>query len=277
MNSTLNIVKIILLSVIAIALVLILIFLLNGKLNIKGFTLYEKTELIYEETFKEEINNLKIETTYNDVKIEEAEQDYINVKVYDRKDVKPKAYVENNTLNIVNKTDKKIGFSFGIMGNSKILITVPKNNTYNLNVEGTSSDIDSLINLKDVNILTKSGDINLKDSINTVIKTTSGDILVNNVSKSLEATATSGDIDIKEVNGKLVLNTISGDININKLNINSNSSIKVTSGDVTIGSTNDIYIDTKVVSGDIKINKNNRHADYELKIKTTSGDITVRN
>ena len=70
MNSALNIVKIILLSVIAIALVLILIFLLNGKMNIKGFTLYEKTELVYEETFKEEVTSLKVLTTSNDVKIE---------------------------------------------------------------------------------------------------------------------------------------------------------------------------------------------------------------
>jgi len=277
MNSTLNVVKIILLSIIAVALVLILIFLLNGKINLKGFTLYEKTELVYEETFKEEVNNLKVLTTYNDIRIEEAEQEGINVKVYDRKDAKPEAHIEDNTLVVENKSDVKIGFSFGITGNSKIVITVPKDSTYNLNIEGDSSDIDSLINLKDVNILTKSGDINLKDSINTVIKTTSGDVKVNNVSKKLKITATSGDLEIKEVTGKLELNTVSGDIDIKSLNLVSNSSIKVISGDVTIGKTNDIYIDTSVVSGDTKINKNNRHADYELKIKTTSGDIIVNN
>lgn len=293
MNSTLNIVKIILLSIIAIALVLILIFLLNGKMNIKGFTLYEKTELVYEKDFKEEVNNLKVITTNNDVRIEEAEQDFINVKVYDRKDAKPEAEVKDDTLSIINKDDVRIGFSFGINGSSKIVITVPKNTTYNLDIEGTSSDVNSLINLKNANINVKSGDINLKDSIDTIIKTTSGDIEVGstktldietksgdieiNKANSLKLTAISGDVTIDEINNKLQLETTSGDVKINKLNINNNSSIKVTSGDITIGKTNDIYIDTSVISGDTKVNTNNRHAEYELKIKTTSGDITVNN
>ena len=163
MNSALNIVKIILLSIIAVALVLILIFLLNGKANIKGFTLYEKTELVYEETYNEEVNNLKVLTTSNDVIIEEKETDSINVKVYDRKDSKPTSRIEDNTLVIENKKESSIGFTFGILGNSRIVITVPKNSTYNLDIEGTSSDIDSSINLKNVDIKVVSGDVSLKD------------------------------------------------------------------------------------------------------------------
>lgn len=294
MNSALNIVKIILLSIIAVALVLILVFMLNGKMDIKGFTLYEKTELVYEETYNEEIDNLKVLTTSNDVVIEEKETDSINVKVYDRKDAKPTSKVENNTLIIENKTEGKIGFSFGIMGSSRIVITVPKNSTYNLDVEGTSSDIDSSINLKNVNIETKSGDISLKDSNNTIINTTSGDITVGdsnklevttnsgdiktgNITESINAKATSGDFLLGDINGKLTLNTTSGDIKINKVNLTNNSTIKVTSGDIVISKTNDIYIDAHAISGDVKINTNNRHAKYELKINTTSGDIIVNN
>ena len=259
MNSALNIIKIILLSIIAIALVFILVVLLNGKMNIKGFTLYEKTELVYEKDFTEEINNLKVITINNDVRIEESESDHINVKVYDRKDAKPEAYVENDTLVIKNKNDIRIGFSFGINGSSKIVITVPKNTTYNLDIEGTSSDVDSLISLKDVNINLVSGDINLKDSLDTIIKTTSGDV------------------DINSVNSKLTIEVISGDININKVNLTKTSTIKTISGDVTIGTTNRIYVDAHTVSGDIKVNTNDRKSDYELKINTTSGDIRVNN
>lgn len=276
MNSALNIVKIILLSIIAVALVLILIFLLNGKANIKGFTLYEKTELVYEETYNEEVNNLKVLTTSNDVIIEEKETDSINVKVYDRKDSKPTSRIEDNTLVIENKKEPSIGFTFGILGNSRIVITVPKNSTYNLDIEGTSSDIDSSINLKNVDIKVVSGDVSLKDSLDTTIKTTSGDVTVGSANK-LSINTKSGDMSINSVNSKLDLSAISGDINISRLNIDSNSSISVTSGDILIGETNDIYIDTSVVSGDVKVNKNNRHAKYELKIKTTSGDIKVNN
>lgn len=276
MNSALNIVKIILLSIIAVALVLILIFLLNGKVNIKGFTLYEKTELVYEETYTENVENLKVLTTSNDVVIEEKETDSINVKVYDRKDAKPTSKIENNTLIIENKKEPSIGFSFGINGSAKIVITVPKNSTYNLDVEGTSSDIDSSINLKDVNISVTSGDISLKDSNNIAIKTTSGDVKLGSTNTS-SINVKSGDISIEEINNKLTLSATSGDVRIDKINLNSDSSISVVSGDVLIGKTNDIYINTSVVSGDVKVKTNNRHAKNELKIKTTSGDITVNN
>ena len=277
MNSALNIIKIILLAFIAIALTIVLIILLNGKIKIKGIDLYEKTELVYENTFIEEINNLNIVTTNNDVKIEEKDIENIEVKIYDRKDAKPEASVKDNTLYIVNKDEVRIGFSFGINGNSRIEITVPKGSTYNLKVEGTSSDVDSLIDLKDVNIKINSGDINLKNSINTTINTTSGDIKTNNVNESIYAKTTSGDFQLGDITGKLTLNTTSGDIKINKLDLTSDSSIKVTSGDITIGKTNDIYIDAHAISGDIKVNTNNRKSDYELKINTTSGDIIVNN
>ena len=294
MNNALNIVKIILLSIIAIVLSFILIIVLNGKFNIKGIDLYEKTSLVYENTFTESVSNLNIVTTNNDVKILEKEIENIEVKIYDRKDVKPEAYVKDNTLYIDNKDEIRIGFSFGILGNSRIEITVPKGTTYNLMVEGTSSDVDSLIDLQDVSINTRSGDVNLKNSINTVIQTTSGDTSVGscktlditttsgdtkvtNIAKSLKVKATSGDMQIGDVDGKLNLETTSGDIKINKLNLTTNSSIRVISGDVIIGKTNDIYFDTHVISGDTRINVNNRKAEVELKINTTSGDIIVNN
>jgi len=294
MSSALNIIKIILLSIIAVALVGLLIVALNGKIKINGIDLVEKTELVYENTFSEPVENLNIVTTNNDVKIEEKETEGIEVKIYDRKDAKPTAEVKDNTLYIDNIDEVRIGFSFGINGNSRIEITVPKGTTYNLKVEGTSSDVDSLINLKEVNIDTKSGDINLKDSINTIINTTSGDILVGdtnkleitttsgdiktgNVKESIYAKATSGDFLLGDINGKLTLNTTSGDIKINSVNLTKDSSIKVISGDVVISKTNDIYIDAHATSGDIKVNTNNRKSDYELKINTTSGDIIVNN
>ena len=294
MNSALNIIKIILLAFIAVALTIVLIVLLNGKIKIKGIDLYEKTELVYENNFTEEISNLNIITTNNDVKIEEKEVEAIEVRIYDRKDAKPPAEVKDNTLYIENKDEVRIGFSFGILGNSRIEITVPKGTTYNLKVAGTSSDVDSLIDLKNVNIETKSGDINLKNSIDTIINTTSGDVTVGNtdkleitttsgdiktgsVSKSIYAKATSGDFLLGNINGKLTLNTTSGDIKINSVNITKDSSIKVISGDVVISKTNDIYIDAHAISGDVKVNTNNRKSDYELKINTTSGDIIVNN
>ncbi len=93
----------------------------------------------------------------------------------------------------------------------------------------------------------------------------------------ITAKATSGGININEINGFCDLNCKSGSIKIEKCNLNENSSIHATSGGVKIKETNDIYIDAKVSSGDIKVENNNRLSEIELKIETTSGGIRVNN
>lgn len=62
-----------------------------------------------------------------------------------------------------------------------------------------------------------------------------------------------------------------------KCNLNENSSIHATSGGVKIKETNDIYIEAKANSGDVKVENNNRLSEIELKIETTSGEIKVNN
>lgn len=278
MNKTMSIIKIVLLGIISLTLIFILVLLLNKDMKFSGITLYEKTELVYEKDFTQEIDNLKINTTNNDVRIEENDTSTINVKVYDRKGIKPEAYVEKSTLIINNKKESKIGIFTGINGSSKIIISVPKNKLYNLNVKGVSTDTDSLVDLKDVKISTKSGDTVLKNNENVSINAISGDIDVEKINKLISIKTTSGDTNIGEVNGKITLEATSGDVTIDKVNLLENSYIRVVSGDITIGKTNEIYLDTKaVVSGDIKINKNYRKADIELKMKTTSGDVRINN
>ena len=106
------------------------------------------------------------------------------------------------------------------------------------------------------------------------IDVTSGDIELENIN-SLSGKATSGDVEIKKINSYINFKTTSGDIEIDDLTLTRDSSIKVTSGDVTIDKCTNAYINTSVKSGDIDVNKNDRHAEYELKITTTSGDIEV--
>ncbi len=278
MNKTLSILKIVLLSIISISLIIILILLLNKDIKFTGITLYEKTEAVYEKTFNDDFSDIKVDIVNNDVKIEESENNEVNIKVYDRKDAKPKAYIKDDTLYIANKKEIKIGFFTGINGGSRIVITVPKNKVYNLNVTGISSDVESLIDLKKVKISTKSGDISLKEVDDVNIKTISGDIDIEKINEIINSKTTSGDITISEANGELRMKGTSGDVTINKINLLSDSYIRVVSGDITIGKSNEVYFDTKaVVSGNVRIKKNYRKADIELKMKTTSGDITINN
>ena len=209
-----------------------------GKVNVP--------EIVYKEiTIKasEEIENIKNASSY-----------LIETKLTD--DEKQKAFdLRTNEFPKSDKPEKH-------MGECQAIVLAERINLKN--------SIDTTIN-------TTSGDITVGNTDKLEITTTSGDIKTGSVKESIYAKATSGDFLLGDINGKLTLNTTSGDIKINKVNLTNDSTVKVTSGDVVIGETNDIYIDAHAVSGDVKVNTNNRKSDYELKINTTSGDIIVNN
>lgn len=91
----------------------------------------------------------------------------------------------------------------------------------------------------------------------------------------INAKATSGGIFVGEVNGYCDLYCSSGTIKVDKCIVNENSSIRTTSGSVTVKETNDIYVDASATSGSVKVNNSDRKSDVELKISTTSGGIRV--
>ena len=121
-----------------------------------------------------------------------------------------------------------------------------------------------------------SGNITVGNIENAKISVSSGNIKVEKT-ENITAKAKSGGISIKNIDGFCDLDCKSGYIKIEKCDLNENSSISTKSGGVKIKETNDIYIDAKTNSGDIKVENNNRLSEIELKIETTSGGIEVNN
>ena len=269
MNNSSNIVKLIILCIIAVCLVVITVMLLTNNFNF-GF---QKAKLLYDESYVEEIKNININVKSSNVEINPVDSDKLNVKVYDTEDRDISIKLKNDTLEIINNKSRVGFFLFGSQ-NPRVIIDVPKNNKYNLDIYGTSSDITVKSNMENIKINVTSGDIKLKDANDVEIKVTSGDIIVGEVSNLLTS-STSGDVEVNKVTEKVNVETTSGDIKIDELSLTKNSKIKATSGDVIIDKVNDIYIEGKARSGDVDINKNNRHSDIELRIETTSGDIEV--
>lgn len=269
MNNSSNIFKLIILSIIAVCLVVITIMLLTNNFNF-GF---KKAKLLYDESYVEEIKNININVKSSDVKINPVDSDKVNVKVYDTEDKDISINLKNDTLEIINNKSRVGFFIFG--GYSpKVIIEVPKNNKYNLNIHGTSSDVTVKSDMNNVKLEVTSGDISLQDANDVEIKVTSGDIMIGKVSNLL-ISSTSGDIKLDKATKKVDIETTSGDIEIDELSLTQNSKIKARSGDITVDKVNDIYVEGKAKSGDVDINKNNRHSDIELRIETTSGDIRV--
>ena len=217
-----------------------------------------KAKLVLDEEYEvNNINNISIDVRSSDINFHESESDKIVVKAYSDKKGKVKVEVTDNELSIKNK--QKIAVCVGFcFSNRKIDIYVPKTYEGKFTVKTTSGDISSDL-----------------DTYNDYsIKVTSGDISLDKV-KSLTGSATSGDLEIEEINSSINFKTTSGDIDIDIFDVNKDSLIKVTSGDVDINKLTNAYVEASAKSGDIKVKKNDRHAKYELVIKTTSGDVKV--
>lgn len=284
-NKTLIITNIILLSCIVIGLLIFMIFGLNGKLAFWE----DKSELINKISYTS-INNVEIDVKSYDIEILENTIDDIEIEVYGNKKTKNNLEIMNND-NLRIKQNKST-FCFGFCYNSKIIIKLPKSYQGRFNINTISGDITSNISFKDSNniisstsgdiklsniengkITSTSGDIDINYLNNGKIKTTSGDIEVNNFGNG-DITSTSGEIEIGTLTGFGDIETTSGDIMINKFEILDNTTISSTSGDIKIKLINNAYITADSVSGDKNIRGSK--GDYELKIKTISGDITVR-
>lgn len=268
-NKIIKILLIILLTILVVGLIAVFVLLLNNKIDLN----ISQSKLIYDEIITESFNNIQVSTKSLDIKLIKSNDLKANVKVYDRKDSELSVKVEDNTLKIEN--ERHTSWCFLCFGESKVVISLPEKE-YDLVINATSGDIESQVDLNNATIVTTSGDIDFTKVNELVLTVTSGDIEINEVN-SITITSTSGDVEIGKVNNSLNIETTSGDIDIDNLTIMKDSNIKVKSGDVTINKTADnIYYNVTAPRGDVKITNNNRHADYELKIDTKSGDIKVK-
>jgi len=264
-------------NVIMITILCILIIVLGSFLIMspKGMFKSKKLELLLEKTYTpEEFSNIYIDVTSADTYLYHSEDGLVKVEVYATEDDKTSSEIENEDLNIVLKNKKKFCFMC-VRKSNKINIYLPQEYANTISIKSTSGDIKvSSFNDMKIKVHATSGDVKTKNLKSANLKLTSGDVSIAKVD-SFIADLTSGDIEIDEINNYAKIEVTSGDIDINTFNIFKNSSIKTTSGDITINHIDNVYVNSKVTSGDIDVNNSDRKAPYELKIKTTSGDISV--
>lgn len=290
-NKSLIITNIIILCCIIVGLVM---FMFWGLGNKEGFFL-EDMDLLQTETFdifdiKEISSNLKD----FDLVLEKSNNSKIKVEFYGKEKDKNSIKITNKSGNLkIEQIKKRMAIYFGFYAqNKRIVISVPESFLGTIDMKTISGDIDFsfLGELQKVNLNTISGDI-AADYINIGdLNSTSGDIDLlkgnkinaNTVSGDIEIgevqdvalKSTSGEIHISDLNGGGDMNTVSGDITIKKFNINKNSNINAVGGDVDINLLNGAKVIASSRSGEKDIKS--LDGEFELNIKTTSGDITVR-
>jgi len=286
-NKALIITNIIILCCIIIGLLIFMFFGINGKYNFFKF----ENERLYSETYNlTEVNKIKADLKSYDIIFKESDNEDIQVEVYGNKKKKDniKLDIKNNELNITQRvTSLCFGFCFS---ESLIVVHLPKEYHGELDLVTISGDIEINVdilnnvslkttsgdvktrNLEDAIINSVSGDIRVKKAKDVKINTVSGDVRVEK-SNNIDAKTTSGDITILEVSQKLDIKSTSGDVKVNEFTINNDSNISTVSGDVEVNLKNDADIKAETRSGDKDIK--NSKGEFNLDIKTTSGDITV--
>lgn len=289
-----KIIKIVILSLLVIALTVFMIYAINNK-NILYINLVNyNSELLLDKEFNsKDIKNFNIDSDSSDISIKKADIDNISVKVYGDKRDEVKISTKDNTLYIDNDKDYNICLFFCMM-NSRIEILVPELEYDNLKIEVASGDITiEDITLNNIDINSKSGNIKFNKAIASDIDVVSGDInfeeldtgklitvsgsINGNIIKYVNARTISGDIKIANINESCQLSTTSGNVWISNLNMINNSSLKTISGDVRVLKANDIYFNISTISGTIHAEKNNRFSEKELKVSTTSGNVYINN
>lgn len=278
------VIKIGILIVVIIALIGLMLW---GIKSDNGFTFFEQSVLIYNNAF-EEIESINVDITSYDVKIEESNDNTVQVEISGSEKHKNKFSVEQKNKELVinqNNSDICIGFCL----DGSITIYLPKQEIAYTH-KSSSGNLNSEIDLGNININTISGDIVLKNINKGSISSTSGNITIANANK-LNVNSSSGDIlldtvletnissqsgnvKIKNITDQMNITTTSGDIDILSLSIEKDSIVEARSGNVNINLNKKVFIDVATRSGNIDIDNTNTNP--TLKITTISGDITAK-
>lgn len=285
-NRGLIIINIVLLCVVVVALVTFMFWGLNFEFD-------TKQELLKREVFSlEDVKEIVSEFRDYDILIEKGNINEIKVELYGSEKNKDKVNLElNNGKLELEQSGSFVCFGF-CYSNNIAKIYVPDDFDKEVNLVSTSGDIDVKVNLEDdkVNLKTTSGDIYAEYIYEGKVYSTSGDIDIKKANK-IVASSTSGEVeigsasvaDIKTTSGDILVRTLessgdikstSGDITINNFNIKGDTVVEAISGDINISLINDAIVSASTVSGDKHIKE--MTGEYNLNLKTVSGDIVVR-
>lgn len=276
-NRGLIVFLIIILSLFAITLLAGMFFVLFGDGNFNFYNLRSSSvsdKLIYDKVYNDNFEEINIDSDAGDVYIRKANSDEISVKIYGN--VKQLDIQDQDNLSIKYVSKKCIGFCFNVV-KAKIEITLPNDYDGKINIENKYGDtkMKDFLNA-DVDILHHFGNISIDGFKDGKVVNNCGDIEIG-IAQNAEIENNFGDIEIEEVLSSIAVEANCGDIEIRRLNIEKDSLIDNSLGDVEIGSTNDIKIEAHTSLGDVDIRNNNYKSDIVLKIDNSCGDIIVEN
>ena len=273
----------VILSTLALFLLILMIFLLNGKINLSGLSYgtslnkpYKTSEnLIIDEIYDVDFTTIDITSVAGEISIKQSEDHTSHLIVYGEK-----KYVsvscDESVLNIVN--NKKVS-SFFITRSTiaYIELYLPKEyeNIIDIECDYGNVTIDKFENAF-MKVKVNAGNICLKEAKEADLKNNCGNIEVDSI-YSINAENDLGNITIGSVLETLDVSNDCGNIEIDSIHLIHNGKIQANLGNIDIGNTNEIYILTDVNLGDSSIHNNYPKSDVTLTITNDCGNINVDN
>lgn len=239
------------LTALALFLVGMMSFVIAGKgkiFNSTGNNISKTKTVIFNKNYDlADFNSLKLDVSVADISFKQNDTaDTVTVTVYGKKDnkfkgeIKDKILLLDETYGRVTVDLKSLFNNFGINA-LKIVVTVPQNFNYPI-------DISSSV-----------GDINFQ------IPFTS----------KLDVELDTGNFNAQNLSGKFDISTDTGDIYINNASPCENSSAETDTGDITIENMSNINVEYETDMGDAAVYNNDKNSTTTLSLSTDTGDINV--
>jgi DUF4097 and DUF4098 domain-containing protein YvlB len=293
-------------SLIAVAIIVILVLGLTGKLQKPAFLknvyfgVSTSSELVKEESFDiSSLDTLSIATGSYSVEIVPVSGNAVRVRQYDKDSEYLFESAQSGSelrVSMPSRTRVFIGFFFG--SNNRLEIGVPTDFRGDLNLESKSGSVSLRgLNCDNLNVETGSGSMNLEMlNLGGDIRVVSGSgsqRLDRVVCECFEIRAGSGSLRIDELRGYGSIDTGSGSISAEDLQLIGDSSVSTGSGSVKLGFEDRTNLFLRLSSGsgsiraeDVKLyyTAENRHeaegtlgtgADGTLTVRTGSGSIRI--
>lgn len=293
-NKSLLITLIIVLSIIALVVLSLLVFLLTGSKRFGYFNFGSSVseELVLEESYEPGFEQIVVDASSATIEVKSATDEQIKLFIYGDKD-RVKVDTKSGKLLITLKGKKCFGFCFN-QKIDKVELYIPNtfakdleiNNDYgditigdfpqaHISVEEDYGDV-FIQSGNEVKVENNYGDIEIEEANIAHVKESAGNVTIGKVQDAIVHN-NFGDIKVQEVLHFMDIKQDCGDVKIEKAILNKDSKIENHLGDIKIGETNEIYIEAKTSLGDTKIKQNNHKADVTLQIENSCGDIKVDN
>lgn len=275
--------SIVILSTLALSLLILMIFLLNGRIPLSGLSFrvsinkpYKISEhLIVDETYDVDFTTINITSMAGEISIKQSEDHTSHLIIYGDKKYVSVNYNES-VLNIVNN-EKMNSFFVTQSTIAYIELYLPKDyeNIIDIECDYGNVTIDTFKNAF-MKVKVNAGNICLKKTKEADLKNNCGNIEVDSI-YSLKAENGLGNISIGSVLETLDISNDCGNIEIDSIHLIHNGKIQANLGNIDIGNTNEIYIFMDVNLGNSSFHNNYPKSDITLTITNDCGNINVDN